>query len=164
MINSRPTRTIPEVQAFEKVQQELDAFKAENPEFFAELEALVDRYNAARDMAAKVVHTMQVSCGPFQLTGRPSVSYKADVLYEEMGRDWFFEHGGSAVQVTRYEVDKTKAEAAHAAGLIPEEVAAKARTVKVSYHKPEKVTLHDQGYVRSRHRDSGRSAVRARYR
>jgi len=141
MINNRPTNVIPEVEAFERIQRELDEFKRANPEFFEQLQHIVDRYNATRDMAEKVVRTKQISCGPFQLTGRPSVSYDGEVLYEEMGRDWFFEHGGATKQITKYEIDKTKAEAAFSAGIIPEEVAAKARKVKASYHKPEKVEL-----------------------
>lgn len=141
MTNNRPVNAIPEVESFEKIAKELDQFKADNTEFFETLQEIVDRYNAARDRAEKAVRAKQVSCGPFQLTGRPSVSYKGEVLYEEMGRDWFFEHGGTTTQVTKYEMDKSKAEAAYTAGLIPEEVVAKARTVKASYHKPEKVEL-----------------------
>jgi hypothetical protein len=141
-INSKPVEAIPEVAAFARVQQELDEFKRANPEFFDQLQGLVDRYNAARDMAEQAVRTKQVSCGPFQLTGRPSISWKWETLYEEMGRDWFTANvSGRTVTTVTYEGDKGQAEALYAAGIIPGEVSDKARAVKVSYHKPAKVEL-----------------------
>lgn len=142
MINSCAPNVIPEVEAFTRIQRELDEFKRANPEFFDQLQHLVDRYNASRDMAERAVRTRQVSCGPFQLTGRPAVSWKWETLYEEMGREWFAANvSGEIRQVPKYEGDKGKAEALYAAGIIPAEVSEKARLVKASYHKPEKLEL-----------------------
>lgn len=139
--NNKPSKAVPEVEAFEKIQRELEEFKADNTEFFEVLGELTARYNAALGMAEKAVRSQQVSCGPFQLTGKPSISYDAEVLYEEMGRDFFFAHGGSVKQVTEYAVDRAQAEVAYAKGLLPAEIVSKVRKVKLSYHKPPTVAL-----------------------
>jgi hypothetical protein len=139
--NDRPTSAIPEVQEFEKARRELEDFKASNVDFFEALGALVDRYNSTYDMASKAVKAKQVSCGPFVLTGRPTVKWDAEKLYEEMGRDFFLEHGGVEKQVVVREIDKSKVEAAYVQKLIPEEVADVARKVRVAHHSPDKVVL-----------------------
>jgi hypothetical protein len=140
-VNNVPVKSIPEVDEFTKAQRALDEFKANNEEFFAMLQPLVDRYNASLELADKKVRAQQVSCGPFQLTGRPSVSYDAEKIIEEMGRDFFIEIGGVIAQRTVYEIEKSKAEAAFAAGYIPDEVVKVVRKTKVAYHKPDKVVL-----------------------
>jgi len=138
---SKPAHEIPEVAAFEVVAQELDEFKKANTEFFERLEQLVDRYNATLDMAEKACRARQVSCGPFRLTGRPSISYNWAELYEEMGRDWFLEHGGTITPSVIYGGDKAKVELAYASKQLPQEVADKVRAVRCSYHKPNKLVI-----------------------
>jgi len=140
-VNNVPVKSIPEVDEFEKAQRALEEFKANNEEFFAMLQPLVDRYNASLELADKKVRAQQVSCGPFLLTGRPSVSYDAEKLIEEMGLDFFIEIGGVVSQRTVYEIEKAKAEAAFSAGYIPDEAVKVVRKIKVAYHKPDKVVL-----------------------
>jgi hypothetical protein len=142
MTNKRPVEAIPEVAEFEKARQELASFKESNPEFFAELDQLVARYNAAFDMAEKAVRAKQVSCGSFVLTGRPSVKWDKQKLYEEMGRDFFLTAlGGREVPRMELEMEDSKAEAAMVQKLIPDEVAKAARKVKAAYHKPDKLVM-----------------------
>jgi hypothetical protein len=135
MINERPEDFVPELKAFRTAQKNLYQFKKDNPDFFEILQELVDKYQAAKDLAYKAVHAKGVSCGPFVLACKPVVKYDADKLYEEMGRDFFFAIGGKELQVTKYEIDKVMAEAALAKNQIPPEVVAKVRTVSLRYNK-----------------------------
>ena len=142
MTNKRPIEAIPEVQEFEQIRQDLFDFKDSNPEFFAELGQKVSRYNAAYDMAEKAVRAKQISCGPFVLTGRPTVKWDEKVLFEEMGRDFFLSTlGGKEIPRVELEVDSSRVEAAMVQKLIPDEVVKIARKVRVSYHKPNKLVM-----------------------
>jgi hypothetical protein len=140
-VNNVPSQSIPEVVEFLRAQRALEEFKEDNANFFEILQPLVDRYNACLELADKTVRAQQVSCGPFQLTGRPSASYDAEKIIEEMGRDFFIEIGGVIAQRTIFEIDKVKAESAYSANLMPPEVIKVVRKIKVAYHKPEKVIL-----------------------
>jgi len=140
-INNKFVSTIPEVQAFETAKRELEEFKAAHEAFYNDLVRLLDIYNAARDAADKVVRAQQVSCGPFQLAARPSVSYDAEKLYEEMGEPFFFAHGGKVENKPVYVVNKPQVEAAIAAGLVPDEVVESVRRINVRYHTPKKAEL-----------------------
>jgi hypothetical protein len=141
MTKKASPHAIPEVEEFLKAQKELEEFKDDNTNFFEALQPLVDRYNATLELADKKVRAQQISCGPFQLTGKPSISYDAEKIIEEMGVDFFLEIGGVVAQKLVYEIDKLKAEAANAANLFPPEVLKVVRKTRVAYHKPEKVNL-----------------------
>ncbi len=140
-INNKPVSAIPEVQAFEEAKRELEEFKEAHQPFYQSFMRLCEAYNAARDAADKIVRAKQISCGPFQLASRPSTSYDAERLYEEMGEAFFFAHGGSVEQKPIYTVNKPLLEAAIAAGMLPDEVVSVIKKVRVAYHTPQKAEL-----------------------
>lgn len=139
--NTMPVSKIPEVRAYASIKEELDAFKAANPEFFEELHSLVDRHNAALDLADKAVRAKQVSCGDFKLLGKPATHYNAEKLCEELGQEAFESVGGAINRVVEYAVDKSILEAHIARGAIAEDVLKHVKTIKCRYDKPEKIVL-----------------------
>lgn len=139
--DSVPVSSIPEVGAFTKIQRELETFKKNNPEFFEELNSIVERYNAALDLADKAVRAKQVSCGDFQLMSRPTVYYDAEKLCEELGEEAFIALGGTVKQVPEYAVEKHVLESNIVRGIIPDDIVKRTRTVRCRYDKPEKLNL-----------------------
>lgn len=132
---------LPEVETFEKIAGEIEAFKTIHSDFYQELQQLVERYNAAHEMAYKAARAKCVSSGPFQLMGRPAVKYNVEKVLEVLGEAAFLEYGGRTKQVTVYEVDKEQMDLACASGLISKEDVAAIRETVSRYHKPEKLVL-----------------------
>lgn len=132
---------VPEVDAFEAISEEIEEFKSSNAAFYQELQSLAERYNAAHEMAFKAVRSKRVSCGPFQLMGRPAVKYDPNKIIELFGESVFKKYGGRTKQVTVYEVDKEQMDVACASGLISQEEIDTIREIQPRYRKPEKLVL-----------------------
>lgn len=135
-----PAAEVPEVQTLASIEEELTVLKADYPDVFARLRDLSERYNAALEDAEKAVRTREVSCGPFE-NFSTSVVYDPQKMYDELGRDLFFELGGTTEQQTIYTIDKTRVEAAVAAKKIAEESLDEFRKVQRSYRKPKPIIL-----------------------
>lgn len=112
---------LPEVQQFLEAEKELTQFKENHREFYEELQELLLFYNRALEMAEKAVRAKGINCGPFVMISKPRVSYDAEKVFEELGAEFFFRHGGTTIQVTEYRVDKARLEAAWAANKIPKD-------------------------------------------
>lgn len=138
--NETPVAEIPEVSSFERLQEEYQAFRKANPEFFKYLEALAERYNSALEAADKAVRARQISCGDFALY-QIATKYNADILFQGMGHDRALAVGGIASTRTVYEVDKTRVEASIASGAIPPAIADQVKKQEPRYKKPSKLEL-----------------------
>ena len=138
-IKTVPVREIPEVQRFVKAQQEYQAFKDANPEFFAALSHLIDQYNNAWEAANLAVQARGVSCGPFELASRPVVRWDGGKLYLEVGEEAFKKYNlGTVTTVQVVTVNKEAAENAKGMGHIPPSVVEECRSVTYRYHRPDK--------------------------
>lgn len=136
---STDPKEIPEVGEFMAAAKELREFKEVNAEFFEAYEKYLEKYNNSLERADKAVRAKQVSCGPFVLTGRPSVRINVDKLVEAIGVDDFKAIGGQIETKPSYTIDKNKVEVAISQKLIPQEAVSSFRTVVCSYSKPEKI-------------------------
>jgi hypothetical protein len=132
---------LPEVEAFERIAEEIEEFKNKHEDIYQELQLLAERYNATHEMAYKAVRAKRISCGPFQLMGRPAVKYDPNKVLELFGEAFFNEYGGKTKQVTVYEIDRAQMDIACASGLIPQEEIDEIRDIQPRYHKPEKLVL-----------------------
>lgn len=135
-----PVAEIPEVQELEDLRQEIEALKARNPDVFMLLSDLVDRYNAALEVADKAVRERGVSCGPFD-NFSVAVKYDPVKMFDELGEDLFLQVGGSTTTVTEYVIDAKRVEAAIAGKKIPDECVEHFRKIEKKYHKPPKRVL-----------------------
>ncbi len=126
---------VPEVKELEAIIDEITALKADNPDVFARLRDLGERYNSALELAEKVVRAKEVTCGPFE-NFSTVVIYDAEKMYDELGHDLYFEIGGTTEQRTVYNVQKDRVEAAIAAKKISPESLDEFRTVQRKYKKP----------------------------
>lgn len=135
-----PTSEIPEVEAALDLKQELDALRVDHPEVFMKYTDLVERYNAAIEVAEKVVRTKELSCGPFD-NYAVRTTYDPQKMFDELGEELFLECGGKSKTVTVLEVDAKAVEAAIAKRLIPEDSVDEFMNVQRSYHAPKKITL-----------------------
>jgi hypothetical protein len=130
-----PADEIQEVTDFLDIEQELQTLRADNPEVFRQLSDIVERYNAALELAEKAVRSLEVSCGPFDCYSSVPV-YSGERMYEELGERLFLACGGTTVKSTDYKVDKAKVEAAIASGKVPADCVGEFKSIRLSYHKP----------------------------
>lgn len=135
-----PISEIQEVQDYIDLKQEIDALKAENPDVFMRLADLIDRYNAALELAANKVRTLEVSCGPFD-NYAVSVKYDPEKMQDELGEELFLACGGSSGLVRQYKADPNIVEAAIASGKIPAACVGEFRKISRNYHVPPKITI-----------------------
>lgn len=131
---------IAEVQEYMDLQAEIDALKAEHPRVFMQLADLVDRRNAALEVAEAKVRAEGVSCGPFD-NFSVSIVYNPDKMYEELGEELFLKCGGKLQQVTKRTCDAKLVDAAIATGAVPEPCVGEFRTVTYKYHAPKKISI-----------------------
>jgi hypothetical protein len=131
-----------EVIDFLEAQKDLEEFKADFAPQLEILAKLVERYNATREQAEKVVRAAEVRCGPFDAY-QVTVKYNAEELYKALGRDGFLAVGGSIGSTATYGLDKGRFEAALTAPgcTIPEAVVKVVRKESVVYHVPPAITL-----------------------
>ena len=134
-----PISSIPKVQEMVDLSAEIEAFRAEHVDVFLKYADLVDRYNAAREMAEKEVRKKGVSCGPF-VNYSVRVTFNAEKMFEELGEEDFLKNGGSIAQKTVYEVDKDRVNQAIAAKAIPEECIEHFTEISKSYKSPKPMT------------------------
>lgn len=139
-LNEVPLTEIPEVAAFNEVQERYKAFRGSNPEFFKYLDQLAEEFNDKREAAEKATRSREVTCGDFHLY-QFSTKYHPEALYQAMGHQRFLSLGGELHTQTIYQVDKARVEAAIKSGDIPKEVAEQVRTRDPRYHKPNKLEL-----------------------
>lgn len=135
-----PASEMKEVQEFLDLKSEIEALRTQNPDVFMKFDDLIDRYNAALEIADKVVRTQGVSCGPFD-NFSVSVDYDANKMFDELGEDLFLQCGGKVRTVPVYEIDKKQVEAAIAGKKIHEDSVGHFRSVSKKYHAPKKVVL-----------------------
>jgi hypothetical protein len=133
-----PIKDIPEVQEYTDLRNELDSFNAEHPEVFTTYADLADRVNTAMEAAEKAVRSQGVSCGPFE-NFSVTVVYDPVKMFEELGEDLFLQCGGSKSTVTELRADPKLIEVAIANKKIPDECIDHFRSIRRSYHKPDKV-------------------------
>lgn len=133
-----PEESIREVQDFLEAKAKIDRLKESFPEVFETLDHLKNEYNAALQAADKKVRAMGVSCGPFTVMNT-AVTYDADKLFEELGKDEFLRVGGVIKTVTQYEVDKAKLEAHITSNSVPQEVTDVVKKVSPRYKKPSPI-------------------------
>jgi hypothetical protein len=133
-----PINTVPEVQEFLDLKQELDALRAENPDVFMRYNDLVDRYNTKLEEADSKVRSLGVTCGPFE-NFSVSHTYDASKMLDELGEETYLACGGKITTRAVYEVDSAIVTAAIAGGKIPKEAIEHFMTVKRSYHAPKKI-------------------------
>jgi hypothetical protein len=141
-IEVRETSAFPEVVAFMEAQSDLEDFKKD---FAPQLEVftkLIERYNATREQAEKVVRAAEVKCGPFDAY-QVTIKYNAEELYKNVGRELFLQIGGGIGSVATYVLDKGRFEAALTAPgcTIPEAVVKAVRKESVVYHVPPELVL-----------------------
>ncbi len=141
-IVTKDTNDFPEVVEFLEAQAALEDFKHDFAPQLATLSKLVERYNAAREQAEKVVRAAEVKCGPFDAY-QVTVKYDAEELYKALGRDGFLAVGGSIGSTAKYGLDKGRFEAALTAPgcTIPESVVRAVRKESVVYHVPPEISL-----------------------
>lgn len=132
---------VPEVQRFLEVREKYAKFRETHPKFFDQLDHLIEEYNAALEDAEKTCRANQVSCGPFQLLGRPTVKWNPEQVLEELGFEAFKKLGGEEKTVTTFVIDTSRCETAFQQDQIPEEVADKVRTVTCRYGKVSRMSL-----------------------
>lgn len=132
-----PVSTVPEVASLIELGKELSQLKEDNAEVFAQYELLVERYNAALEVAEQAVRQLGVSCGPFD-NFSASDKYNPDKMFEELGEDLFLQLGGSIEKKSVYGIDKAKLEAAIALGKIHPDSLSQFHTVTRNYHAPKK--------------------------
>ena len=135
-----PISEISEVQEVVDLRQEIEAVKAQHPDVFMKLADLIDRYNAALEVAENKVRSEGVSCGPFDNFSTVTV-YDPQKMYEELGEELFMKCGGSTETVTEYKVDTRKVDAAIATNQIPKQCVSEFSKVQLKYHKPGKISL-----------------------
>lgn len=136
----KPIDELPEVQTMVDLGQEIASLKAEHPEVFSTLATLVDRYNAALEVAEAKVRAAGVSCGPFS-RGATSMRLDAEAMYEELGEEQFLALGGTVSNIAAYSVDRARVLAAVSAGKIPKDCADAFVKESVSYHSPKKLHI-----------------------
>jgi len=135
-----PESDLPEVTIFLEAQAKIERFREAYPEVFEQYDQLAGDFNTALEAADKAVRGKGVSCGPFvELSS--TTKYNADQLYEELGKEKFFEIGGSVSTRQVFEIDRGRIEAHIAAGGISKEVLERVRTITPRYKKPEKIVL-----------------------
>lgn len=132
-----PVSSIPQVQELVDLQMEIEALKAQHPDVFLAYQDLVDRYNAALEVAEAAVREKEVSCGPFDNFSM-AVKYNPAKMFDELGEEKFLQCGGKTSMVTQYTVDPKQVEAAIASKKIPEECVDQFIIVERKYHKPQK--------------------------
>jgi len=125
-----------EVGAFEEVQRELEYFKMQHSDVIEHLEHLIERHNTLLQAAEQACRSRGMSDGPFQLFSS-YYKYKAEVLYDELGREDFLKVGGSIETISAYKLDKAKFEALAAQNIIPEPVVQAARELVMKYRAPD---------------------------
>lgn len=131
---------IKEVVEFLDAQGALQEFKEAHKEVFEQFAQLAERYNAALEQAEQVVRARGVKCGPFDLY-QFATKYNAEALYNAVGRGKFLELGGKIEQVTQYDVDKGRLEAAIAQKKLEPSVVDNIRKETPNFHKPDRVVL-----------------------
>lgn len=131
---------IPEVVRFNEAREQIEQLYESYPQVFDQLRQLSEEYNSALEAADKAVRARKVTCGPFVMY-QTQTKYHAEKLYEEVGRERFFELGGKVNTVTTFELDKAKFEAHVTANAVPAEVVEVVREVSPRYRKPEKISV-----------------------
>ncbi len=114
---------VPEVAEFLAADSVYQAFKARHEKLMEEFTAIANRRNEKLEAASKAVRARGVSCGPFQLTGRPYHKIDSLRLIEHIGKDAFLRIGGKATEVTEYSIDHGTLSKAVASGDLKEDVA-----------------------------------------
>lgn len=127
------------VEDFVEADKKVQAFKDKHPKIFEEYRTLVEQRNALLQAAEKVVRSMKVSCGPFELY-QQAVKIDTTKLFEELGRDGFLEAGGTIETRPVYEIDPTVFETNVIRKIIPDEVAKEVVEYAPRYHMPKPIT------------------------
>jgi hypothetical protein len=130
---------VKEVADFLEAFRQVEAFKEQHSDVFAQYEVLARQYNQKLEAAEKICRQQRVTCGPFELYQFSTV-YDAKILYDMIGHDMFFRVGGNTKQETVYGVDKAKVKVAIEQGTVPSDVVEAFRKVTPSFHKPEKIS------------------------
>jgi hypothetical protein len=136
----KPATEVPEVQALLELQQEIAELKADNPDVFMQYADLVERHNAALEVAEATVKSQGISCGPFDNYSSRD-DYDAERMVEELGEKLFLRFGGSIEKKTVYKVDKSQLESAHALGHVSDDSLSHFHKVVRSYHAPKKLVV-----------------------
>lgn len=132
---------IPEVVEYLAAEETYEAVKEKHRKALEELIMAANERNACLEAADKAVRALEVSCGPFQLLGRPTEKIDAEALYEELGKDGFLAAGGKIETQTVYVVDVAKFHRLVSSGEIPQEILDAVTTRTCRFRKPDKVIL-----------------------
>lgn len=127
------------VEDFLAADKKLQDFKAKHPKIFEEYKTLVEQRNALLEAADKVVRSMKVSCGPFELY-QQIAKIDTTKLFEELGRDGFVEAGGVIETRPVYSIDAKVFETNALRKIIPDEVVKEVLRYEPRYHIPKIVT------------------------
>jgi len=139
-VQSAKETDYPEVISFIEAQTALQEFRQAYPEFFEQLDVLVDQYNTTLESAEKTCRNEQVKCGPFDLY-QFTTKYNAEALFNAVGRDKFLELGGTTGSEVTYSIDKARFEAAVAAKKVSKEIVDTVRKEAPVFHTPKRLVL-----------------------
>jgi hypothetical protein len=127
------TSSLKEFERFEKAQEALE-------EALEPLQAIVEEYNAALEEMDGAVRARGISIGDFKIV-REFDEYNVDLLFELVGKDKFFELGGSETMTRKLSIDKVKLRSFIAAGKLPKAIVDQIQTRQRQYSTPKPLKL-----------------------
>lgn len=95
-----------EVDEFLQAQERYFRWQQQYPQAYKELLELQSEYNATRDAAEKILRAHGKSEGPFVIKNS-RLSYDAEKLYDEVGKERFLELGGEIATSQTFKIDST---------------------------------------------------------